>query len=287
MSKLDDMYRMMNVAALTRTIQNHRATMAPPPRNRIPTQSASSNSTAGQDDTDTVSGAFKIQMLYAENLKPCNKNGLANPYVVVRVPEGTVVPPSLDDVNSTVVPGSAAGIAAAWSAAATATLTRGSSSTSGGSSGAASGASTLGRRSSASTAGPSVLTGTACELARSRSIGDTINPNWDETFAVMLPPVTKLDVAILSRNILTADEVAGKSTLEFKGKLKRRLGDHQVHDVFVELEPQGRLLLRLTLEGKDEDVDFWFRRSKERLGRLRDDFVRALTTRVSSSVPGT
>ncbi|KAJ3277587.1 hypothetical protein HK104_003178, partial [Borealophlyctis nickersoniae] len=262
MSKLDDMYRMMNVKALTQTIKNHRATLMPPRRG--------ANASGGSDDSNSVSGAFKIQILYGENLKPCNKNGLASPYVVVRVPEGTVLPPD-EDMQ--------AGGAGAAAMARSSTGTTGSSS-----------ASTLGRPRSSSSSGssgaapaPTVLNGSACEMARTRTISDSINPTWDETFQVMLPPVSRLEVAVLSRNLLTADEVAGKNSINLQS-LKKKLADHQTHDVFVEMDPQGRILLRLTLEGKDEDVDFWFRRSKERLVRLRNDFVRALTTRINPYV---
>jgi hypothetical protein len=63
--------------------------------------------------------------------------------------------------------------------------------------------------------------------------------------------------------------------------LRRKLGDHQTHDIYVELEPQGRVLIRMTMEGEEEDVDFWFRRTNERLIRTRDSFLRSLTAKVA------
>ncbi|KAI9100704.1 hypothetical protein DFS34DRAFT_578825 [Phlyctochytrium arcticum] len=245
MAKLDDMYRVMNVSDLTRIIRRHRAVMAQV--GEMPAQQL-------EDNEMTVKGSFRIQLSYAENLKPCTKNGLANPYIIVRVPDGTVVPPP-EEAPSMAVP-----------KATHASTASSSSRTSTGS----------------SSAGPTVLNGTACEMARSRSISDTINPTWDESFQVILPPVTKLELAVLSKNLLSADEFAGKAVIDIsKGtRLRRKLGDHQTHDVYVEMEPQGRVLIRLTMEGADEDVDFWFRRSKELLGRTRDDFVRSLTARI-------
>ncbi|TPX67091.1 hypothetical protein SpCBS45565_g03990 [Spizellomyces sp. 'palustris'] len=243
MSKLDDMYRVMNVQELTSIIRRHRAAMA---------AENGSSAVSSEDNEMTVKGAFKIQLSYAENLKPCNKNGLANPYCIVRVPDGTVVPveepPSMSPSSMR-----------ASSTSSSARTSTGSSS-----------------------AGPTVLSGIQCELARSRAVSDTINPTWDETFQVILPPVTKLEVAVLSKNMLTADEIAGKAVVDLSRgtRLRRKLGDHQTHDVYVEMEPQGRVLVRFTMEGADEDVDFWFRRSKEKLGRTRDDFVRALTGKI-------
>lgn len=86
----------------------------------------------------------------------------------------------------------------------------------------------------------------------------------------------------MSKNLLTADDVAGTATIDLSlgTRLRRKLLDHQTHDVYLELEPQGRLLLRLTLEGEQEDVDFWFRRTNERLLRTRDGFLRSYTAKV-------
>ncbi|KAJ3155766.1 hypothetical protein HDU86_004235 [Geranomyces michiganensis] len=264
MKKLDDMYRVMNVQELNRVLRRHRAALADSPT------SSRNNSRENIDPTvadDTyVKGAFKIQLLYAENLKPCNKNGLANPYIIVRVPDGTVVPMSAEPTGAALraSTGPVAGSASSLSSIVGSTIGGSRAST------------------GSNSAGPTVLNGIHCELARSRVVSDTINPTWDEAFEVILPPVTKIEVAVLSKNLLTADEIAGKAMVDLSRgtRLRHSLGDHHTHDVYVEMEPQGRVLLRLTMEGADEDVDFWFRRSKERLGRMRDDFVRALTARI-------
>lgn len=40
-----------------------------------------------------ISGAFKIHAVYAENIKPTHTNGYSNPYIMLSVPDNTVVPP--------------------------------------------------------------------------------------------------------------------------------------------------------------------------------------------------
>ncbi|KAJ3203099.1 hypothetical protein HDU67_010392, partial [Dinochytrium kinnereticum] len=237
--KLDDMYRLMNVATLTRTLKDYRATLALPRR-----QNPSSPTSPTNSDDRTLKGAFKMQLSYAENIKPVTSAGLANAYLVVRLPEGTTVPPpELGDGDP---------------AADQAGMKQGGA--------------------------PIVLTGSLCELARTRVVHDSVNPSWDETFTTLLPPVTHLEVSVFSRNLLTADELCGKAVMDFDPKasrLRRKLADHMTHDVFLDLEPQGRVLMRVALEGEEEDVDFWFRRTRERLMRTRDDFVRALCVKIS------
>ncbi|KAJ3217267.1 hypothetical protein HDU67_008179 [Dinochytrium kinnereticum] len=244
LNKLDDMYRLMNVATLTRTVKDYRATIAPM-KKKSP---KGSPTTIQGDEDEEVKGSFKVQIAYAENVKPVTSAGLSNPFVTIRVPDGTVVPPPDPDDPTT---------------------------------GAVGGATTA-----AQSGAPVVLNGSACEMARTRVIYETLNPTWDETFTMMLPPVTRLEVTIFSKNMLTSDELCGRATIDLgsKTRLRRKLADHHTHDVFVEAEPQGRILLRMTMEGEEEDVDFWFRRTKERLVRTRDDFLRSLCAKLTPYV---
>jgi hypothetical protein len=81
MTKLRELYRMMNVTAITKTVLNHRSTMAV------------LNPSSMKQKIEMVHGQFKFNVCFAENIKPINKNGLSNAYVVLRVPEGTIEPP--------------------------------------------------------------------------------------------------------------------------------------------------------------------------------------------------
>ncbi|KAJ3127782.1 hypothetical protein HK098_005781 [Nowakowskiella sp. JEL0407] len=244
--KLNEISGMMDVAAVTKKQRDHRRTMAPLRKARNNKKTAKQQALS---EDESIHGAFKIEVSYAENLKAVNKNGMSNSYTTVRVPEGTVV--EAPDEETPVVDGKEA---------------------------------VDGKEPATQPPKPPLaLTGVACELLKTRVIYDSVNPQWDETFQAILPPVNKLEVLISSRNMLATDQVIGRADIDIgKGtRLKNRLVDHQTHDVFVELEPQGRVLIRMTLEGEDEDVEFWFRRSKERLGRTRDDFTRALVSRLT------
>ena len=85
MGKLKEMYKMMNVATITKTVKDHRMSMMISSKGKSPTSSV---------DSGTITGAFKIHTAFAENIKPVTKAGAASPYVIIRVPEGTVVQPA-------------------------------------------------------------------------------------------------------------------------------------------------------------------------------------------------
>jgi len=159
--------------------------------------------------TDDLTGTFNMEAIYAENLKPCNKNGLSNPYVVIKVPDDNT------------------------------------------------------------------------ELIRTSIINDSINPRWDEAFQVSIAPTKTLEVCIYNKtSFLTFDEVIGKKTIHFNASWC----DHQTHELIVKLEPQGRLLIRITMDGEGEDLSFFFKKSKQRLMRTSNDFIRELAYRVTPYV---
>ncbi|KAJ3347766.1 hypothetical protein HDU83_001818, partial [Entophlyctis luteolus] len=233
--KLDEMHKLMNVATLARAQKDYRQSMA--------LKKNTSKASSALDDKDKIKGAFKIEVVYAENVKPVTKSGLANPYMVFRLPEGTVMPPTDEHAESN------SGIFQKTTAPGVSV----------------------------------VLTGSMCELGRTRPINDTINPVWDESFSAILPPVSHLDVYLYSRNLIS-DELCGKTVIDLSGRLSRlrqKLTDHHTHDVYIEFDPQGRGLVRMTLEGEVEDVDYWFRKSRERLKRTQNDLTRALTVKIS------
>ncbi|KAJ3241694.1 hypothetical protein HDU81_011018 [Chytriomyces hyalinus] len=263
LSKLEDLNKIMDVAALQRTVKDYRATIAPALK-----QKALDSKAGKADDDEPVKGAFSIAVMYAENIKPVTNAGLANAYVTIRVPEGTIVPiPDSRDVTEIDAGSPAVGSAPTSPPPVSAN-------------------SVSATPQSVTPQMPEVLTGSKCEMARTRVISDSINPIWDEVFTLLLPPITKLDVMVYSKNLITNDPLSGQASLDLsaQSRLKRKLADHHTHDLFLELEPQGRLLLRLTLEGEEEDVEFWFRRAREKLGRTRNDFVRSLCVRISPYV---
>ncbi|KAJ3346648.1 hypothetical protein HDU83_002808 [Entophlyctis luteolus] len=257
LSKLDELSQIMNVAALSQTTKSYRATIAPALKEKAKKSRDPASPTAA-DEEDYISGGMKVQIMYAENIRPVTNTGLANAYATIRVPDGTVVPaPDPMDVTG-VDAGSPTGDEV-------------------------SGPTVVAVGGSAAVPVATVLKGPQCEMARTRVISDSINPHWDEEFTILLPPVSRLDVNVFSKNLITNDPVCGEASLDFasKSRLRRKLLDHQTHDIFLELEPQGRILLRMALDGEEEDVGFWFKKAREKLGRTRNDFVRSLCTRIS------
>ncbi|OUM69158.1 hypothetical protein PIROE2DRAFT_57650 [Piromyces sp. E2] len=168
----------------------------------------------------TITGTFGLEIVFGENIKPCNKNGLSSPYVLIKLPDGTSIPTGDDGLPVQ----------------------------------------------------PSL------ELARSSVVHDSVNPIWDETFQISVLPTKAIEILVYNKtSFLTSDELCGKKVV----RLSSGWCDHQTHDIWIKLEPQGRLLIRITMDGEGEDLAFFFKNAKQRLMRALIDFLRALVHRIS------
>ena len=77
--KLKEMYLLMNVKKINQTLLKH-------------VEEVEELNAVGKKRS-TLRGQFKFQVVCAENLRPTNKSGSSDPFVVIRVPEETRVPP--------------------------------------------------------------------------------------------------------------------------------------------------------------------------------------------------
>ena len=98
----------------------------------------------------------------------------------------------------------------------------------------------------------------------------------------MCPPIDRLEIATFAKNLITADEVSGTATIDLslKSKLRALLLDHQSHEILLKLQPQGTILLRMTLIGNDEDIEYWFKKTFQHLDRTRDTPIRQMTAKI-------
>ena len=105
----------------------------------------------------------------------------------------------------------------------------------------------------------------------------------------MIPPVERLEVATFTKNLITADEISGAGAIDFtdRSQLKQRLFDNQTHEVMVKLQPQGTLLLRITMFGQNEDIEYWFKRTFQHLDRTQDTLIRQMTRKIDSLIAQT
>jgi len=208
-----------------------------------------------------VSGIFLLQILCGENLTPCNNDGFSNPYVVIRIPVNLNNLDNSGNINNN-------------------------------------NNNKNKENNEEETMTTNDLLNTDNNLdeeknnepmssadfnrgrlvAKSSVVHDSLNPIWDETFQVSICPTTSLDIKVYNKNsnFLMENQICGTGTINFSSIYN----NHQTHDVWVELEPQGRVLIRLTKMGNSENLEFHLKQATHHLKRCRDDFVRAIVNRM-------
>jgi len=209
-------------------------------------------------NSSVISGIFLLQILCGENLTPCNNDGFSNPYVVVRIPANLNTMEN-DDENSKENENEKPVVENMT----TDDLLNPEGHLDG---------------ETNSTKISSADFNRGRLVAKSSVVHDSLNPIWDETFQVSICPTTSLDIKVYNKNsnFLSENQICGTGTINFSSVYN----NHQTHDVWVELEPQGRILIRLTKMGNSENLEFHLKQATHHLKRCRDDFVRAIVSRM-------
>ncbi|OCH90864.1 hypothetical protein OBBRIDRAFT_887390 [Obba rivulosa] len=115
-------------------------------------------------------------------------------------------------------------------------------------------------------------------LAKTRTIYETLNPRWDETFDMSVEKPLWLMVSVRDRALVGKHDTVGRAYICLD---PRRYGDFLTHDQWMDLDSQGRILLRISMEGEKDDLQFYFGRAFRSLKRAESDMVRVFIDKIS------
>ncbi|KAH9976806.1 hypothetical protein BGW80DRAFT_1290703 [Lactifluus volemus] len=104
-------------------------------------------------------------------------------------------------------------------------------------------------------------------VAKTRTIYETLGPRWDETFDISVEKPLWLMVSIRDRALVGKHDTVGR---EYVCLDPKRFGD------FL-----GRILLRVSMEGEKDDIQFYFGRAFRSLKRSEGDMVRIFIDKMS------
>ncbi|KAI8050274.1 hypothetical protein BDF22DRAFT_745601 [Syncephalis plumigaleata] len=105
-----------------------------------------------------------------------------------------------------------------------------------------------------------VLQSGEVEMARTRVIQESLNPRWDETFEFRLSASIEVLATVFDKDLVGA------------------------HDIWLDLKPQGRLLIRVSMEGEKDDIRFHFGKAFRILKRTQADMARMIVDEMSGYV---
>lgn len=100
----------------------------------------------------------------------------------------------------------------------------------------------------------------------------------DETFDMTVEKPLWLMVSVRDRALIGKHDTVGRAYICLD---PRRYGDFLTHDQWMDLDTQGRILIRISMEGEKDDLQFFFGRAFRSLKRAESDMVRVFIDKVS------
>ncbi|KAJ3715753.1 hypothetical protein FB446DRAFT_741172 [Lentinula raphanica] len=115
-------------------------------------------------------------------------------------------------------------------------------------------------------------------LAKTRTIYESAAPRWEETFDISVEKPLWLMVSVRDRALVGKHDTLGRAYLCLD---PRRFGDLMTHDLWMDLDSNGRVLVRVSMEGEKDDIQFYFGRAFRFLKRAESDMLRIFIDKMS------
>jgi hypothetical protein len=114
-------------------------------------------------------------------------------------------------------------------------------------------------------------------LAKTRVIYGNLNPRWDETIDITTSGPLNIIATIWDWDTLGDHDCVGRTSLKLDPSHFR---DFMPREYWLDLDTQGRLLLRVSMEGERDDIQFYFGKAFRTLKRTERDMTRKITDKV-------
>lgn len=119
-------------------------------------------------------------------------------------------------------------------------------------------------------------------IAKTRTLeGET--PNWDEEFEVSLPANSMMTVSVtVWEDRFGSHGVCGRALLQLEPRKFKHDGIPQ--EVYLDLDPQGRILVEIAVESEREDAIFAMGRAHRALKRAEQRIIKLIVARFSKCI---
>lgn len=116
-------------------------------------------------------------------------------------------------------------------------------------------------------------------LFKTRIITKNLNPRWDETFDITVQGAVNVIATIWDYDTFGDHDYVGRTSLKLDPV---HFSDYLPREFWLDLDSQGRMLIRVSMEGERDDIQFHFGKAFRHLKRTERDMVRKITDKVRS-----
>ncbi|RMZ78361.1 hypothetical protein DV738_g3841, partial [Chaetothyriales sp. CBS 135597] len=118
-------------------------------------------------------------------------------------------------------------------------------------------------------------------LFKSRTIYRTLTPRWDESIDIATQGPLNLIATIWDWDVVGDHDYVGRTSLKLDPS---HFGDFLPREYWLDLDTQGRLLVRVSMEGERDDIQFYFGKAFRTLQRTQRDMTRKITDKLSAYI---
>lgn len=114
-------------------------------------------------------------------------------------------------------------------------------------------------------------------LAKTRIIYGNLNPRWDETTDIITQGPLNVIATIWDWDVMGDHDMVGRTSIKLDPSHFR---DFLPREYWLDLDTQGRLLVRVSMEGEKDDIRFYFGKAFRTLKRSEREMTRKITDKV-------
>lgn len=118
-------------------------------------------------------------------------------------------------------------------------------------------------------------------LHKTRVIYANLNPRWEETVEITVQGPIVLAFTIWDWDTMGDHDCVGRTLIKLD---PANFSDFLPKDLWQDLDTQGRLLIRVSMEGERDDIQFYFGRTFRTLFRTERDMTRQITDKLSAFI---
>jgi len=114
-------------------------------------------------------------------------------------------------------------------------------------------------------------------LMKTRVVNKNLNPRWDESVDITVSGAVNIVAMLWDFDTFGDDDYIGRTSLKLDPS---HFSDYLPQECWLNLDTQGKLLLRIGMEGERDDIQFHFGKSFRLLKRTERDMIRKITDKV-------
>ncbi|PWY78163.1 hypothetical protein BO94DRAFT_188702 [Aspergillus sclerotioniger CBS 115572] len=118
-------------------------------------------------------------------------------------------------------------------------------------------------------------------IAKTRIIYNNLNPRWDDAVDITTQGPVNIIATIWDWDAVGDHDYVGRTSIKLDPV---HFSDFLPREYWLDLDTQGRLLLRVSMEGERDDIQFYFGKAFRTLKRTERDMTRKITEKLSAYI---